>query len=106
MAITPLFLLGVIAQSESAYKAAYNVAQQLEGTHPIRLGLALNFSVFYYEIKNDQEQACNMAKEVCFTCSFNLISDSALPFYNRFTIVLIKVNIPVLKAYLSIGQCL
>lgn len=31
-------------------------------TDPIRLGLALNYSVFYYEIKNDPKQACQIAK--------------------------------------------
>ena len=31
-------------------------------TDPIRLGLALNYSVFYYEIRNDPKQACQIAK--------------------------------------------
>jgi 14-3-3 protein epsilon len=36
----------------------------LPPTHPIRLGLALNFSVFYYEIMNSPERACHLAKQV------------------------------------------
>jgi len=46
-----------------AYKAASDIATtELPPTHPIRLGLALNFSVFYYEILNSPERACRLAK--------------------------------------------
>lgn len=38
----------------------------LAPTHPIRLGLALNYSVFYYEILNSSDKACSMAKQVYF----------------------------------------
>ncbi|KAH7288571.1 hypothetical protein KP509_31G032200 [Ceratopteris richardii] len=51
-------------QSLSSYKAASDTAAtDLSPTHPIRLGLALNFSVFYYEIVNSPEQACHLAKQ-------------------------------------------
>ncbi|XP_022131871.1 14-3-3-like protein GF14 kappa isoform X3 [Momordica charantia] len=47
-----------------AYRAAQDVAvADLAPTHPIRLGLALNFSVFYFEILNQSDKACSMAKE-------------------------------------------
>ncbi|KAJ1259520.1 hypothetical protein BS78_10G162600 [Paspalum vaginatum] len=48
----------------NAYKAAQDIAlADLPPTHPIRLGLALNFSVFYYEILNSPDRACNLAKQ-------------------------------------------
>ncbi|XP_033834614.2 14-3-3 protein epsilon-like [Periophthalmus magnuspinnatus] len=47
-----------------AYKAASDIAMtELTPTHPIRLGLALNFSVFYYEILNSPDRACRLAKQ-------------------------------------------
>ncbi|KAJ0960048.1 hypothetical protein J5N97_000163 [Dioscorea zingiberensis] len=51
-------------QSLKAYQAATSTAMtELPPTHPIRLGLALNFSVFYYEILNSPERACHLAKQ-------------------------------------------
>ncbi|XP_068172851.1 tyrosine 3-monooxygenase/tryptophan 5-monooxygenase activation protein, epsilon polypeptide 1 [Antennarius striatus] len=46
-----------------AYKDATDLATlELSPTHPIRLGLALNFSVFYYEILSSPDRACRLAK--------------------------------------------
>ncbi|XP_020549221.1 14-3-3-like protein GF14 iota isoform X2 [Sesamum indicum] len=51
-------------QSLKGYEAASAAAStELPSTHPIRLGLALNFSVFYYEIMNSPERACHLAKQ-------------------------------------------
>ncbi|KAJ9506194.1 hypothetical protein QJQ45_000744 [Haematococcus lacustris] len=53
-----------------AYKAAQDIALvDLPPTHPIRLGLALNFSVFYYEILNSPERACHLAKQASINFS-------------------------------------
>ena len=48
----------------AAYKEASTCAAvSLESTNPIRLGLALNFSVFHYEIMQDPAKACHLAKQ-------------------------------------------
>jgi 14-3-3 protein epsilon len=50
--------------SLQAYQQASKIASEaLPPTHPIRLGLALNFSVFYYEILNEPDKACELAKK-------------------------------------------
>ena len=42
-----------------AYSEANGIT--LPPCNPIRLGLALNFSVFYYEVMKDQKKACELA---------------------------------------------
>jgi 14-3-3 protein epsilon len=55
------------ASSLKAYGEADVCAKAtLLPTNPIRLGLALNYSVFYYEILASPEHACKLAK-----CAFD-----------------------------------
>ena len=50
-------------QARKAYAEAAEVADKdLLVTHPIRLGLALNYSVFMYEVLNEPDEACKMAR--------------------------------------------
>lgn len=53
----------VANSSEDAYESAQKIAlTELSPTHPIRLGLALNYSVFMYEVQNKPDNACQLAK--------------------------------------------
>lgn len=60
-------------KSLESYKAASDVAvTELPPTHPIRLGLALNFSVFYYEILNSPDRYFHFILYHIMCLSFSL----------------------------------
>jgi len=49
--------------ADAAYAEAAAVAEKdLAVTHPIRLGLVLNYSVFMYEVLSNPDEACKMAR--------------------------------------------
>merc|ERR1712008_547380 len=50
-------------KAKAAYAEATGVAEKdLVVTHPIRLGLALNYSVFMYDVLGQPDEACKMAR--------------------------------------------
>jgi len=53
----------IVEKSRLSYDDASTIAKELDPTHPVRLGLALNYSVFYYEIQGSPDLACNLAKD-------------------------------------------
>jgi len=53
----------IAEKSNQAYSEALQLSDELGATHPIRLGLALNYSVFFYEIMGSSEKACELAKK-------------------------------------------
>lgn len=51
-------------ESLQSYKVASDRAMiELPPTHPVRLGLMLNYSVFHYDIMNSKDRACRLAKQ-------------------------------------------
>lgn len=65
--------------SQKAYQDAFEISKaKMTPTHPIRLGLALNFSVFYYEILNSPDKACQLAKQVNIIFIFDFLQVAEL----------------------------
>lgn len=65
----------VTAKAEEVYKQAYEIANKdLPINNSTRVGLALNFAVFYYEVKGMKKEGCNIAKKA-FDESMKFLDD-------------------------------
>ncbi|XP_035683643.1 14-3-3 protein zeta-like [Branchiostoma floridae] len=53
----------MVTKTKKSYKKAQEKAAELQPTNPIRLGVALNFSVFHYEVRNDPTEASRLAQK-------------------------------------------
>ncbi|XP_046862530.1 14-3-3-like protein [Xenia sp. Carnegie-2017] len=86
-------------ESLQAYENAMSFAEKLPSTNPIRLGLALNFSVFYFEIKNDKDKACELAK-ACFDEAISELDELKEESYKDSTLImqLLRDNITLWTA--------
>lgn len=83
----------------AAYEQARKDGEKLMISHPIRLGLALNFSVFYFEIMDQPKKACDLAKDT-FESAINSIDDMKEDEYKDAAMILqlLKDNITLWNA--------
>ena len=56
------------------YQQSDGLSKELNACNPIRLGLALNYSVFHYEVMNDHKRACELG-EAALTQALEKIDD-------------------------------
>merc|ERR1711990_579815 len=66
--------MGVKNGALSGYQDADKYCGSLNPCNPIRLGLALNYSVFYYEVMNQHGKACELG-ETALTEALEKIDD-------------------------------
>ena len=94
----------VANNSMNSYKQADELATKLPCTNPIKLGLALNFSVFYYEVKNDPKMACKIANDA-FDLAIHQLENIEDEQYKDSTTILqlLKENIDMWKGDIQEG---
>ena len=71
---SPAILEEVKTGALEGYTQSNALSKELNACNPIRLGLALNFSVFHYEVMNDHKKACELG-EVALTEALEKIDD-------------------------------
>ena len=92
----------VANNSRNSYKEASDLAENLACTNPIKLGLALNYSVFFYEVMNDPKTAVKIANEAFDVAIHQLEKIEDDQYKDSTTILqLLKENIDMWKTELQ-----
>lgn len=74
-------------KAQEYYEKATEISKQLSQVNPIRLGLMLNFSVFYYEVKDEKDTACDMARKA-FDEGLTELDNANESYYKEATMIL------------------
>lgn len=85
----------IVSTADRSYKEAIELAERaLKPTNPIRLGLALNYAVFLYEVKNAGRRAIRLAQEA-FEAALGQLDSLKQESYKDSTIImqLIRDNV-------------
>lgn len=69
------------------YQQSQSHSTELNACNPIKLGLALNFSVFYYEIMEESAKACELAKSA-FDSAIQKLDDIEQETYKDSTLIM------------------
>jgi hypothetical protein len=88
-----------------SYEDAKKAAEPMPATDPVKLGLALNFSVFQYEIRKNPKEACSMAKKA-FDDAISGLQDLDEEKYKDSTAImqLLKDNLTLWTSELGEGE--
>ena len=95
----------VSVKASECYESAKKAADSLPATDPVRIGLALNYSVFLYEIMKKPKDACAMAK-AAFDAAISGIQDLDEEKYKDSTAImqLLKDNLTLWTSELEEGE--
>ncbi len=95
----------VSKKAEENYESAKKAAETMAATDPVRIGLALNFSVFLYEIRKKPKEACEMAKKA-FDEAISGLQDLEEEKYKDSTAImqLLKDNLTLWTSELEEGE--